>query len=128
MLRRPPRSTRTDTLLPYTTLLRSHPSGQAQPSAADLSTTERLAREVDGFQSHVVIDHNEYATISDQGESQVVAAPQLDGVDFTASPELAHELLGYKVSSPFDIAHLAKTLQMPHGHADRKSTRLNSSH
>src|SRR3546814_12016834 len=59
----------------------------------------------------------EYATISDQGESQVVAAPQLDGVDFTASPELAHELLGYKVSSPFDIAHLAKTLQMPHGHA-----------
>src|SRR3546814_13925288 len=27
MIRRPPRSTRTDTLFPYTTLFRSHPSG-----------------------------------------------------------------------------------------------------
>src|SRR3546814_11788516 len=29
MIRRPPRSTRTDTLLPYTTLFRSHQPGQA---------------------------------------------------------------------------------------------------
>src|SRR3546814_21068301 len=28
MIRRPPRSTRTDTLFPYTTLFRSHPPGQ----------------------------------------------------------------------------------------------------
>src|SRR3546814_4821253 len=35
MLRRPPRSTRTDTLFPYTTLFRSHPS--SQPIAGDLS-------------------------------------------------------------------------------------------
>src|SRR3546814_4774519 len=31
MIRRPPRSTRTDTLLPYTTLFRSHPAQRAQP-------------------------------------------------------------------------------------------------
>src|SRR3546814_11953311 len=30
MLRRPPRSTRTDTLFPYTTLFRSHKSGESQ--------------------------------------------------------------------------------------------------
>src|SRR3546814_12021604 len=29
MIRRPPRSTRTDTLFPYTTLFRSHASGRA---------------------------------------------------------------------------------------------------
>src|SRR3546814_3617504 len=29
MIRRPPRSTRTDTLFPYTTLFRSHADGQA---------------------------------------------------------------------------------------------------
>src|SRR3546814_3920977 len=31
MIRRPPRSTRTDTLFPYTTLFRSAPRGQVQP-------------------------------------------------------------------------------------------------
>src|SRR3546814_6872305 len=32
MIRRPPRSTRTDTLFPYTTLFRSRQSGEGQPS------------------------------------------------------------------------------------------------
>src|SRR3546814_8574887 len=33
MIRRPPRSTRTDTLFPYTTLFRSHPDPAARPFA-----------------------------------------------------------------------------------------------
>src|SRR3546814_6240141 len=39
MIRRPPRSTRTDTLFPYTTLFRScghHPAGAAQPCCLNL--------------------------------------------------------------------------------------------
>src|SRR3546814_10079768 len=35
MMRRPPRSTRTDTLFPYTTLFRSGPSGQPGGGAGD---------------------------------------------------------------------------------------------
>src|SRR3546814_6461929 len=52
MLRRPPRSTRTDTLFPYTTLCRSHPRHggvagrarrvQAPPEPADRQHRERL--------------------------------------------------------------------------------------
>src|SRR3546814_7641343 len=34
MIRRPPRSTRADTLFPYTTLFRSHARPQARPTAA----------------------------------------------------------------------------------------------
>src|SRR3546814_2648151 len=34
MIRRPPRSTRTDTLLPYTTLFRSQPAGRGQGRGA----------------------------------------------------------------------------------------------
>src|SRR3546814_6841264 len=34
MIRRPPRSTRTDTLFPYTTLFRSHPSRTSHRAAA----------------------------------------------------------------------------------------------
>src|SRR3546814_9492463 len=44
MLRRPPKSTRTDTLFPYTTLFRS---GPARPGAA----VNRTRSEVDGDQS-----------------------------------------------------------------------------
>src|SRR3546814_3964680 len=35
MIRRPPRSTRTDTLFPYTTLFRSQRADRAVPSAGD---------------------------------------------------------------------------------------------
>src|SRR3546814_1008289 len=34
MIRRPPRSTRTDTLFPYTTLFRSQKAGKRSPSSA----------------------------------------------------------------------------------------------
>src|SRR3546814_5297335 len=39
MLRRPPRSTRTDTLFPYTTLFRSHASAISSASAAERGAT-----------------------------------------------------------------------------------------
>src|SRR3546814_3799120 len=40
MIRRPPRSTRTDTLFPYTTLFRSHPptAGKAAPIATPVDS------------------------------------------------------------------------------------------
>src|SRR3546814_1201300 len=37
MIRRPPRSTRTDTLFPYTTLFRSHPAGPAAIEETDFT-------------------------------------------------------------------------------------------
>src|SRR3546814_19901737 len=37
MIRRPPNSTRTDTLFPYTTLVRSAPAGAGQHSLANVS-------------------------------------------------------------------------------------------
>src|SRR3546814_4939035 len=43
MIRRPPRSTRTDTLFPYTTLFRSEDAGRAAPRAAALQTLCRRA-------------------------------------------------------------------------------------
>src|SRR3546814_2855767 len=47
MIRRPPRSTRTDTLFPYTTLFRSPPAGAARPHLvidSPLSSTEERGR------------------------------------------------------------------------------------
>src|SRR3546814_10758291 len=46
MIRRPPRSTRTDTLFPYTTLFRSHPAGGllAQRALVDVFGQDRADR------------------------------------------------------------------------------------
>src|SRR3546814_2471925 len=50
MNRRPPRSTRTDTLFPYTTLFRSRPATQARSGFYDgeagLGPAERAGREI----------------------------------------------------------------------------------
>src|SRR3546814_6307710 len=44
MIRRPPRSTRTDTLFPYTTLFRSPPSRSACASATSIRTSASARR------------------------------------------------------------------------------------
>src|SRR3546814_18475345 len=44
MILRPPRSTRTDTLFPYTTLFRSLPAPPAVPDSSRLSQDERWAQ------------------------------------------------------------------------------------
>src|SRR3546814_121961 len=44
MIRRPPRSTRTDTLFPYTTLFRSHRSGHAVSGSASRCTAATVVR------------------------------------------------------------------------------------
>src|SRR3546814_15945328 len=43
MIRRPPRSTRTDTLFPYTTLFRSHHAGSDDDRGRQLARTRQLA-------------------------------------------------------------------------------------
>src|SRR3546814_6658576 len=44
MIRRPPRSTRTDTLFPYTTLFRSRQQGQRRHAGAPTRVIERASR------------------------------------------------------------------------------------
>lgn len=104
-------------------ILHNHPSGRAEPSPADLQLTKTIAAAVPGFQGHVVIDRNEYAVIDEKGYPTVVAAPQLDGVDFHAKPELEHKLLGLLLNSPEQVATFAKALQIEGGHATVVFTR-----
>src|SRR3546814_20053610 len=87
MIRRPPRSTRTDTLFPYTTLFRSLPL-QSQPAPDDVAlhfggagvdrASKRVAHDTLDFRLHHV----------------TVAAHQLDGVACHLDKLLAHEELG----------------------------------
>src|SRR3546814_19715085 len=108
MIRRPPRSTRTDTLFPYTTLFRS----QSAISKAVNALEKRLG---------VALLHRSTrkVTLTDQGQKYYERTkPLLDEI-LVADSELT--------SSVQDISGLVR-IAAPSTFGDRKSTRLNSSH
>src|SRR3546814_7826984 len=101
MIRRPPRSTRTDTLFPYTTLCRAQLLGGTTAEAADklralLEKQKRPERELESLKAKAA-----------SGATADLASG-------------AVEVGGIKV--------LAARLEGFDAKADRKSTRLNSSH
>jgi hypothetical protein len=97
-------------------LLHNHPSGKSEPSKADIHMTRHVDQNLPGFQGHVVIDHNEYSVIHNWGE-ETIQAPHLNGTDFTGMPEMEHQMLGVRLTSPDAVARAAKALQVPNGHA-----------
>src|SRR3546814_10450269 len=104
MIRRPPRSTRTDTLFPYTTLFRSVP-GTGQKAALQ----HRHAK---------------------QHETQSLRARKSEQVDlFTAQQDEAMEHKdGIATLMESDFPFLYGRICAKASQQDRKSTRLNSSH
>src|SRR3546814_17102043 len=116
MIRRPPRSTRTDTLFPYTTLFRSE-----HERVAVLVRERRLpARQLDLLQLVVAAQAEVVLAAAGhrvQGEAELdVAAAAL----WRAALDVAHLVDGAVV---LDHVSLLDVVGL-----DRKSTRLNSSH
>src|SRR3546814_12491170 len=133
MMRRPPRSTRTDTLFPYTTLFRSGPEGDStrqigpMPEKGMGGAFFNLNRGKKG----ICLDLK-----SPAGRAALLRlVPKVDifvhsmrpqairrlGLDFASLREMNPRLIycsawGFGQDGPYD------------GKADRKSTRLNSSH
>src|SRR3546814_8298831 len=104
MIRRPPRSTRTDTLFPYTTLFRST---TAEYIALDYPTT---AIDLYRTKPHVFAD----------ARKMPFAHASIDAI-------ACYEVLEHVREPDAVLAEDARVL-VPGGIADRKSTRLNSSH
>src|SRR3546814_4102160 len=125
MIRRPPRSTRTDTLFPYTTLFRSILSGDLEAGITfvrqaigldqSVSVTSRLALAL------AFLRKGQYQQASDaaRGEGQ--------GSNFTywSLMSAIHGKAGRLEEARFAAAELLKL--HPDFAEDRKSTRLNSS-
>src|SRR3546814_7969395 len=113
MIRRPPRSTRTDTLFPYTTLFRSchhhHPSGGPPPRSGENPMTPTLAMTgatgfVGGATMRQAVEAGWHVRALTRRPQ-----PEREGVTWIAGA----------LDQPDSLAEMA---------ADRKSTRLNSSH
>src|SRR3546814_20786635 len=111
MIRRPPRSTRTDTLFPYTTLFRSNPANTnayiAMKSAPDLDPRN--------FTAMLRLDHNRALSQLAHKASVPVGDIQRLIVWGNHSPTMYPDYRFATVNG--------KPLK-----EDRKSTRLNSSH
>src|SRR3546814_13564952 len=122
MLRRPPRSTRTDTLLPYTTLFRSEDKAGKKSEI----TVDRIISAV-GVQGNIENLGLESTKVkTDRGIIQIdeygrTAEPGIYAIgDVAGPPMLAHKAEHEGVICVEKIAGL--------NDVDRKSTRLNSSH
>src|SRR3546814_15407719 len=97
MIRRPPRSTRTDTLFPYTTLFRSAAAAGIRGGARDPESGRPLATRY-GLREFLTLLFRE------------------------------RKLLGRVFAGVFILALIVSFLPSVQYDADRKSTRLNSSH
>src|SRR3546814_4131148 len=124
MIRRPPRSTRTDTLFPYTTLFRSasrqpkidRMTTLTQQNQARISAVAQARSDLEGFAdslSQMVEDGTlrSTPTVSDESVLTATARAGLQADSFAATIE---------------VTQLARAQTAYSG--DRKSTRLNSSH
>src|SRR3546814_6885507 len=109
MLRRPPRSTRTDTLFPYTTLFRSH----EYVKRTDPGLKSRASQELD-----------------DLRRTSRVSQPQLRRHVALILAEQSTMLLGDVAVADIALTLRAQVCRINQDDTarDRKSTRLNSSH
>src|SRR3546814_1334281 len=117
MIRRPPKSTRTDTLFPYTTLFRSR---------------HRLdQREIEAFTPAIVEHRRDFVLVESLQRNHVDLDREAGGArggdprqharDIAVAGDVAEGLWVAAVEADVDPAH-------SRGDQDRKSTRLNSSH
>src|SRR3546814_14901600 len=110
MIRRPPRSTRTDTLVPYTTLFRS---GDA------LGVGVALSR-VFSFGASLILPD----ALSELFEGEGVTTGTVPLVGKGCSTPTGCVVVFSVLASPTNGFTIGTTVRIP----DRKSTRLNSSH
>src|SRR3546814_10336684 len=117
MIRRPPRSTRTDTLFPYTTLFRSaRVERYLESGSVDEADIGGLADEVERTAEHPLEEGTRQGRL--HGQAQIGAAiaqgtddrTRLGGVTVAMRRDRQEDVAGHQ------------------GRPDRKSTRLNSSH
>src|SRR3546814_3706824 len=81
MIRRPPRSTRTDTLFPYTTLFRNHEAGAAR----DLAVGKQLLERPIGFERR--------RRIAQRREDRITRRVRLPGIELDLNGSIALDML-----------------------------------
>lgn len=90
-------------------LMHNHPSGNAKASQPDIQLTKQLAKSVNGFLGHVIVDHGTFSWIDIQnGKISVCdSIPIVAGTQITVDKECKRNpLMDYKINSRNDLARL----------------------
>lgn len=90
-------------------MLHNHPSGSSAPSLTDANFTRALAKKLPALAGHVVIDHNNYALISPQGDATVYVKDFPHRYDLSLA-ERPHPFLGWKVADAETVALIGRSL------------------
>src|SRR3546814_16127394 len=101
MIRRPPRSTRTDTLFPYTTLFRSAPPPAAKPTARTTIRDEVAETAAEALRS--LIDTMGEGVISINAEGVVTAVSPACAAIFGYGADRKSVVAGKSVSVRVDL-------------------------
>src|SRR3546814_6484719 len=115
MIRRPPRSTRTDTLFPYTTLFRSHRVGLKPEGKAPVRAHAALYADAAGQQPIGEVTSGGFG-------------PSVEGPIAMGYVPTAYQQTGTQIFAEVRGKYLPVTVSAMPFIKDRKSTRLNSSH
>src|SRR3546814_9464140 len=119
MIRRPPRSTRTDTLLPYTTLFRSTAIKNSRAVAAAY---------LEEHQQAIAADALSIAQVLNRGGPSLVYATELFNSVITRQANLRYLTEAAVYDSSGRMLARSQDFLLAFNPEDRKSTRLNSSH
>src|SRR3546814_6557966 len=113
MIRRPPRSTRTDTLFPYTTLFRSHHHPPADRQCSEIRRLPQVGDEVDGIGDPVggVARHRQrvHPGEAHPEEHRVAAAAQLGEADVAAERPARHDVDARSEEHTSELQSLMRT-------------------
>src|SRR3546814_3241479 len=128
MIRRPPRSTRTDTLFPYTTLFRS--IGDVDQFHLGCEMGE--AQVIEAADAHVArLRPGEQRVVLDTSEQVPVAIGGVELAQVLRHHDVERDVGERRLTPPcgdIEVVNKLADRLLDLGKADRKSTRLNSSH
>ena len=103
-------------------VLHNHPSGQPEPSRADMALTGNISRNVPGFKGHIVINNQEFSILPANEDGSYTAEKNnfyfhgIQNVAFRDAPRpLDHPLIGQSISDPSHVATMAKQIERAPG-------------
>lgn len=93
-------------------LMHNHPSGNPTPSRGDISVTNNVSADIDGFLGQVVINSSEYSFIDQYGN---VSKHRLTNIDRFENPTVDNKHIGEKIRDHEYFADLAKSYDFTEG-------------
>jgi hypothetical protein len=91
-------------------MMHNHPSGDPSPSNSDIGTTKVFARNISGFQGHMVLDSNAFTVIRANGLWDRYLA-DLGSQEFDTDEEYSGAWIGQSMNSLPAIASMAKRIE-----------------